>query len=92
MDKEIKSNLSKQNVDVMLKGAADRSYQMPAGLESKISSIIASKENKSKKTSVSLAEKIKNYFSASNMWSLAGGGASIFGDADNNPNPARIAD
>jgi len=76
MDKEIKSSLSKiRSVDAMLQGAADRSYKMPAGLESKISSIIAAKEISQKKTSVSLAEKIKNYFSASNMWSLAAGGA-----------------
>jgi len=76
MDKDIKSTLTKiTNVDNMLQMAADTSYSMPADLESRISSVLASKASVQKKTSFSLADKIKNYFSASNMWSLAGGGA-----------------
>ena len=76
MDKDIKSTLTKiTNVDNMLQMAADTSYSMPADLESRISSVLASKAPVQKKTSLSLADKIKNYFSASNMWSLAGGGA-----------------
>ena len=76
MDKDIKSTLTKiTNVDNMLQMAADASYSMPADLESRISSVLASKASVQKKTSLSLANKIKNYFSASNMWSLAGGGA-----------------
>lgn len=76
MDKEIKSTLSKiKSVDSMLQNAADNSYSMPADLESKISSILASKTEGQKKTSTSFTEKLKNYFTASNIWSLAGGGA-----------------
>ena len=76
MDKEIKSTLSKvKSVDNMLQNAADNSYSMPVDLESKISSILASKTAGQKKTSAGFTEKLKNYFTASNIWSLAGGGA-----------------
>jgi len=76
MDKDIKSTLTKiTNVDNMLQMAADTSYSMPEDLENRINSALASKASVQKKTSLSLADKIKNYFSASNMWSLAGGGA-----------------
>jgi len=76
MDKDIKSTITKiTNVDNMLQMAADTSYSMPEDLENRINSALASKATVQKKTSLSLADKIKNYFSASNMWSLAGGGA-----------------
>ena len=76
MDKEIKSTLSKiRNVDNMLQSSADGSYSMPADLENKISSILASKAGLQKKIPISFGEKLRNYFTASNLWSLAGGGA-----------------
>lgn len=73
-DQEIKTTLAKiRQVDKMLQHAADTSYPMPPTLENKIDSLLAIKNTAQKKTPLSISERLRSYFTTSNLWSLASG-------------------
>ncbi len=75
-DRRVKETLSKlRYVNQVFERAAADSYPMPAEFESELEQVLSSKFHSQKKSHPTILDKVKEYFTASNLWSLAGGGA-----------------
>ena len=75
-DKEVKKTLLKiRRVDDLLKASVASCPPIPTALEKQIDQILAASAKSQKKNTTTILDKIKTYFTGSNIWSLAGGGA-----------------